>query len=124
MPQLILPSVKFGNLTFVTKLFKKEKDQKVKQKLNAIRLLMLSKGRNEVAEAIGVTGTAIYIWQKQWDKNGYQGLLAKYKGSKSRVSDSVFADIEKIVEIKQMINGKSVTGYAIQGYLKKNTKSR
>lgn len=121
MTNLKMPDNRWGGLQEVEQWYRKEKNAKVKSKLNAIRLLMKGIPQKEVAEVIGVSRKAICDWRRQWDESGREGLSSRQKGRKSKVTQGMRADIEEIIEIKREIDGKIVTGYVIHGYLKKNT---
>ena len=121
MPGIKRPDISWGDLKAVEQWHRAEKDAKMKQKLNAIRLLMKGHGQQEVADAIGVSVATIRNWRTNWDRSGKEGLQAKHKGSRSRVSPEIRAEIEQVIEIKREIDGRTVTGKLIVGYLKKNT---
>ncbi len=121
MPTLKRPDESWGSLEDVEGWYRREKEMKLKQKLNAIRLLMKGRQRNEIADVLGVCEATVKKWRERWDKNGLEGLRAKHKGSKSRVTPEMRAEIEEIIEVKREIDGRTVTGKLIVGYIKKNT---
>lgn len=116
-----LPDNRWGELEEVEQWYRKEKDINLKSRLNAIRLLMKGLPLKDVAEVIGVSRRTLGNWRRQWDESGKEGLKSQHKGRKSKVTPAMRADIEEVIEIKQEIDGKIVTGYLIHGYLKKNT---
>ena len=93
----------------------------MKQKLNAIRLLMKGHSQKDVAEMLGVSSATVRNWRTNWDHDGKEGLKTKHKGSRSRITPEIRAEIEEIIEVKREINGRTVTGKLIVGYIKKNT---
>jgi len=121
MPNIIRPSNKWATVEQVEEWYKKEKDANLLKKLNTIRLLMLGRSRKEVSEIIGVSESTIKNWRTNWNKNGIDGLKAKYPGRISKVTKKIKAEIIDVIEIKQEINGQIITGKLIHGYLKKNT---
>jgi putative transposase len=121
MPTIKRPDESWGSLEDVERWYRREKEMKLKQKLNAIRLLMKGRQRNEVADVLGVCEATVKKWRERWDKNGLEGLRAKHKGSKSKVTPDMRAEIEEIIEVKREIDGRTVTGKLIVGYIKKNT---
>jgi len=121
MPNIKRPDEKHGTIEEVEGWYRKERDGKLKQKLNAIRLLMKGRGRKEVAEVLGVSEATVKKWRERWDRDGLEGLKAKHKGSVSKVTPEIRAEIEEIIEVKREINGRTVTGKLIVGYIKKNT---
>ena len=122
MASLIKPNKKWGNLEFVKQLYKKEKNIKVKERLNIIRLLMKGKPQKEIAENLEISSTNIYLIRKLWDEGGYENLFPKHIGRVSKVPEKVKVEITEMIEIKETINGKPITAIAIHGFLKKNTK--
>ena len=121
MSTIKIPDERWGTLEDVEGWFHREKDLKLRQKLNAIRLLMKGRRRKDVAEVLGVCEATVKKWRERWDKNGLEGLRAKHKGSESRVTPEMKAEIEEIIEVKREIDGRTVTGKLIVGYIKKNT---
>ena len=116
-----MPNEERGSLQEVEQWYRKEKDMGMKNRLNAIRLLMKGWSLNEVADIIGVSRRTVGNWRRQWDEAGKEGLESRHKGRESKVTPKMRAEIEDIVEIKREIDGKIVTGYLVHGYLKKNT---
>ncbi len=121
MSKLIKPDKKWADLKTVEKWHRKEKNIDLAKKLNAVRLLMKGKTQKEVAEVIGVSVATIRNWRTNWNQKGKEGLKSDHKGFKPKITDDIRLEIEDIIEIKQEINGKTVTGKLIHGYIKKNT---
>jgi len=121
MPTFKYPSEKWGRPEEVEKMYRGEKDVRLSIRLNAIRLLMNGRPKKEVAEYLGVSVATVGNWKTLWDQGGKEALKPKNKGRKSKVTDDIKADIQEIVEIKREIDGRTVTGYLIHGYIKKNT---
>ena len=121
MPAFKYPSERWGALEEVEKMYREEKDILLSKKLNAIRLLMQGRSKKEIAEFLGVSVATVGNWRTLWDQGGKESLKSKNKGRKSKVTDDIKADIQEIVEIKREIDGRTVTGYLIHGYIKKNT---
>ncbi len=121
MPAFKYPDTKWGEVEDVERMYRREKDAGLARKLNAIKLLMKGRAKKEVAEILDVSVATIGNWRDRWNREGKEGLKSKNKGRRSRVSDDMKADIREIVEVKREINGRTVTGYLIHGYLKKNT---
>lgn len=121
MPTIKRPDERWGSLEDVEGCYHRERDAKLKQKLNAIRLLMKGHKRKEVAEVLGVCEATVKKWRERWDNSGLEGLKTRHKGSESRVTPEMKAEIEEIIEVKREIDGRTVTGKLIVGYIKKNT---
>lgn len=121
MPGKILPEETWGTSQEIEGWLREEKDKELGDKLNAIRLLMKGYRRKEVAEIIGVCEATVKNWRNRWNEGGMEGLRARYKGSKSKVTEDIRVEIEEIIEIKREIDGRTVTGKLIHGYIKKNT---
>lgn len=80
---------------------------------------MNGRPRKEVAEYLGVCVTTVGLWKNLWDQGGKEALKPANKGRKSKVTEDIRADIHEIVEIKREIDGRTVTGYLIHGFIKK-----
>jgi transposase len=122
MGKLIKPTDKWGSLSEIEALYKKEKDTILATKLNAIRLMMSDYPRQEVAYILDVSESSIKNWRTAWNKSGVAGLKTHYPGSVSKVDEPMRLELKEIIEVKRNINGRIVTGKLITGYLKKNTK--
>lgn len=105
----------------IEQLYRKEKDAQLKQRLNAIRLLMKGKTQVEIADVLGVTTTTIRNWRQLWDNGGIEALKSKHIGSVSKVDPAMRMEIEEIIDIDREIDGRKVSGKLIVGFLKKNT---
>jgi transposase len=121
MPRKILPEEKWGTSQEIERWLREERDKELGDKLNAIRLLLKGYRRKEVAEIIGVSEATVKNWRRRWNEGGKESLRARYAGSKSKVSEDIRIEIEDIIVIKREIDGRTVTGKLIHGYLKKNT---
>ena len=121
MPAFKYPDERWGNLEEVEGMYRTEKDMCISKRINAIRLLMQGRSKKEIAEFLGVSVATVGNWRTLWDQGGKESLKSKNKGRKSKVTDHIKADIQEIVEIKREIDGRTVTGYLIHGYIKKNT---
>ncbi len=121
MPNLKRPDTTKGGLEEVEAQYRKERDGKLKERLNAIRLLMKGRTRKDVAEIIGVSESAITRWRRRWDEFGREGLKSRHRGRASKVTPEMRAEIEDIFDIRETINGRKITAIAIRGHLKKNT---
>jgi transposase len=121
MPAFKYPSKKWGGPEEIESMYRKEKDVRLSIRLNAIRLLMIGRPKKEVAQYLGVSVATIGNWKTLWDQGGKESLKPQNKGRKSKVTDDIKADIKEIIEIKREIDGRTVTGYLIHGYIKKNT---
>jgi len=122
MAQFKKPDEKWGNEKDIKKWLRGEKDLRVSKRLTSIRYLMLGYSRKETARLLDISETTVKNWRKRWDLNGKEGLYDNYIGSVSIVPNDVMSEIENIIEVKHEIDGKVITGYFIQGHLKKNTK--
>ncbi len=121
MGKLVKPTEKWGTLSEIEALYKKEKDAILANKLNAIRLMMSGYPRKEVAFILNVSESSIKNWRTAWNEAGLEGLKTHYPGSVSKVDRQMRTEIKEIIEVKRNINGRIVTGKLITGYLKKNT---
>jgi transposase len=121
MSHLIKPDTRFGDLQEVTRLFRQERDTRLSARLNAIRLLLSGMQQQDVARVLDVSDTTIATWTKRWNEQGLEGLRARHQGSRSKVTDEMRVEISEVVEVQQVIDGRTVTGKWITGYLKKNT---
>lgn len=121
MPRKILPEEKWGTCHEIEGWLREEKDKEIGDRLNAVRLLMKGYHRKEVAEVIGVCEATVKNWRNLWNEGGKEGLRSRYKGRKSKVTEDIRVEIEEIIDIKREINGRTITGKLIHGYIKKNT---
>jgi transposase len=119
--RMLLPEKQYGYEAEIENCLKKERDSKIVKKLNAIRLLMNGYSQQEVALICGVKRETIWTWVTKWNQGGKEALKNKNKGSVSMITPEIMADISEVIEIKREINGRTVTGKLIHGYLKKTT---
>ena len=117
----ILPEKRYGDEQGISHLIKKERDSRFVKRLNAIRLLLNGYAHEEVATISGVRRETIWDWVTKWNHGGKEALNSKHKGSVSQVTPNIMAEISEVIEIKREINGRTVTGRLIHGYLKKTT---
>ena len=117
----IKPTARFGSPDQLSQWIKSEKNAKLANRLNAVRLALLDYPIKDIATTCDVSMRTIEHWISKWNQSGKEGLVSKSGGSKSKVTASMRADITEVVEITKEINGKKVTGKLICGYLKKTT---
>ena len=117
--KIILPERRFGDIEKLSKLIKKERNAKLANRLNAIRLLQMGYTSKEVARICGISRITICQWVKKWNQTGKEGLTSKSGGSVSKVTEEMRADISEMIDLKVMTNGRIVTGKLIRGHLKK-----
>jgi len=67
----------------IERLYKKEKDPRVKERLHAILLLLDGKTAIEVAGILRRNKRTIRRWAKAWNEKGYEGLKP-WKGQKKK----------------------------------------
>lgn len=115
----ILPEKLYGDEQAITSLLQKERDVRLMKRLNAIRLLLNGYTHKQVADISDVRRETIWDWVAKWNQSGKEGLKSKHKGSVSQVTPAIMAEISEVIEIKREINGRTVTGKLIHGYLKK-----
>ncbi len=119
--RLILPEKRDGDKHEIEGVLKKERNSRVVRRLNAIRLLMDGYSQEQVADISNVRRETVWDWVTKWNRDGKEGLKSKHKGSVSKVTSNIMAEISEVIEIKREINGRTVTGRLIHGYLKKTT---
>ena len=117
----ILPEKRYGGEPEIASMLKKERDSRLVKRLNAIRLLFNGYTHEQVANISGVRRETIWDWVTKWNRGGKEALKSKHKGSVSKVTPNIMAEISEVIEIKREINGRTVTGKLIHGYLKKTT---
>lgn len=117
----IKPTTKYAQPNEIQQWIKKEREIKLANRFNAIRLRQLNYSAKEVGIICNVSARTIQNWVKQWNRNGKEGLISNSGGSQSKVTKPMRAQIQEIVEVQQNIDGRKVTGKLICGYLKKTT---
>jgi transposase len=117
----INPTTEYGTPEELQQWIKKERDSKLANRFNAIRLRQQGYTAKEAAFICNVTTRMVQNWVKIWNAEGKDGLISKSGGSESKVTKVMRADIREVVEVHQEIDGKKVTGKLICGYLKKTT---
>ena len=119
--RLLLPKKLYGDEQAIAGILKKERDSRVVKRLNAIRLLLSGYTQEEVAQISGVRRETVWDWVTKWNRGGKEELKNRNKGSVSKITPKIMAEISEVIEIKREINGRTVTGRLIHGYLKKTT---
>lgn len=120
--RIILPDTQYGIAEQVEKWIKQERDSKLANRLNAIRLLMLGYEQQEVARIGGVTRRCVLRWVTKWNQGGKEELTSKSGGFHSKITPEIKMDVSKIIDVEKSINGRVITGKLICGYLKKSTR--
>jgi len=113
------PKSKYAHPKELQQWIKEERDSKLANRFNSIRLRQLDYSAKEVSTICNVSIRTVQSWVKQWNSTGKEGLLSSSGGSQSKVTNPMRAQIQEIVEIQQNIDGRKVTGKLICGYLKK-----
>ena len=121
--RLILPEKQYGDKQEIEEILTKERNNRIIKRLNAIRLLLDGYSQEEVASISNVRRETIWDWVTKWNHGGKEELKNRNKGSASKVTPKIMAEISEVIEIKREINGRTVTGRLIHGYLKKTTTS-
>lgn len=121
--KVILPKKRYGDEQEIASIIKKERDSRFVKRLNAVSLLLNGYAHEAVATISGVRRETIWDWVTKWNQGGKEALKSKHKGSVSQVTPNMMAEISEVIEIKREINGRTVTGKLIPGYLKKTTPS-
>ncbi len=85
------------------KLYLKERDGRIKERLLTILELYEGKNKNEVKKVVRRGISTIKRWLKDWNDGGYDGLMPQFNGGpKSRMSESEWDKIIKEIEHKDM----------------------
>ena len=113
----ILPDTQYGTVEQVEKWIKQERDSKLANRFNALRLLMLGYKHQEVAR---ITRQGMLKWVHKWNQSGREGLVNQSGGSISKVTPRVRLAISKLIDVEKRLEGRVVTGKLICGYLKKD----
>jgi transposase len=66
--------------------------------------------QKEVAQALNASDTTISTWTKRWNEAGLEGLRPRHQGSRSKVTDEMRVEISQVVEVQQVIDGRTVPG--------------
>lgn len=87
---------------------------KILDKLYFVRYRYMGYSVEEATKKVGVTKRMGYIWQKRWNRDGYPGLLPRYRGGRpSKLTH------EQKAEIKQyLVKYKKLTAQQIRDYIK------
>lgn len=59
-----------------------EKDTKILKRLYFVKYRYEGTSVEESAQRIGITRNEGYIWQRRWNKNGYEGIIPHYAGGR------------------------------------------
>jgi len=94
------------------------------RKLLFIRLLYHRMGVPQASSAVGVSKVAGYIWLKEWNENGLEGLKPNYAGGRpSKLSSEQKKELKTILikrddwttkEIRQLIEEKFSVSYSLR----------
>ena len=83
-----------------------ERDARLKTRLNVIRLLMEGRTAKAAARMADTCEATVYNWRTRWNRAGKEGLRDAHKGSVSRITPAMQAEIKEIVEVTREIDGK------------------
>lgn len=93
--------------------YRREKDARVKERLQAILLLYGGKKTEDVAKIVRRARSTIENWIGAWNKHGFDGLIPNFTGGpKPKVDDSEWDKIVKEIE------GKGMTIRDVEFYVK------
>jgi hypothetical protein len=85
------------------RMYREEKDARIKERLLAIILLYEGKKLSELPGIIKRCRTSIEIWLKRWNEQGYEGLIPRFTGGpKKRLDDAEWDKVVKEIEDKNM----------------------
>lgn len=115
----IKPTTKHAQPKELQGWIKKERNSKLANRFNTIRLRQLDYSAKEVSIICNVSVRIVQSWVDLWNRNGKEGLISNSGGSQSKVTKPIRAEIQEIVEVQQNIDDRKVTGKLICGYLKK-----
>jgi len=93
----------------IERLYKKEKDPRVKEKLHAILLLLDGKTAIEVAGILRRNKRTIRRWVKAWNDKGYEGLKPwNGQEKKPRIGEEEWREVGRIAMDKKMTLRRSM----------------
>ena len=75
----------WGGIEKLNGLIKKEKDTRVKERLQAVLWRLENTTYTEIAERLKRTIDSVREWIKNWNKRGYEGLLDKPKSGRPTI---------------------------------------
>lgn len=85
------------------RIYKEERNARVKERLLAILLIYEGKRVSEVPGIVKRSRTSIEGWLKRWNERGYEGLIPEFTGGpKPKLHDSEWDKIIKEIENKGM----------------------
>ncbi|MBP2029800.1 transposase [Methanohalophilus levihalophilus] len=86
---------------------------KILDRLYFVRYRYMGDSVEEAAKKVGVTKRVGYIWQKRWNRDGYPGLLPRYKGGRPSK-----LNLEQKAELKQyLVQNEGLTSHQIREYI-------
>ncbi|WP_300606397.1 helix-turn-helix domain-containing protein [Methanohalophilus sp.] len=86
---------------------------KILDRLYFVRYRYMGDSVEEAARKVGVTKRTGYIWQRRWNRDGYPGLLPRYKGGRPPK-----LNLEQKAELKQyLVQNKKLTTQQIKEYI-------
>jgi putative transposase len=92
-----------------------EKLIKIMDRLYFVRYRYKGYSVEEAAKKVGVTKRMGYIWQKRWNRDGYPGLLPRYKGGRPPK-----LNLEQKAELKMyLVMNEELTAQQIKEHIKK-----
>jgi transposase len=95
------------------RIYREEKEGRVKERLLAILELYEGKKIKEAARVVRRSGSTIKRWLKLWNENGYKGLIPKFSGGpKPKLNE------EEWNKILEEIEGKGMTLKDVTVYIK------
>lgn len=105
-----IPIVRHMNVQDLTKQIKRlEKDTMVLQRLFFIKYRYEGKSVKEAAKLVGASKNTGYLWQKRWNKKGYEGLKPQFAGGRpSNLTDKQKKELRKMLEKDDLWTTKEV----------------
>ncbi len=86
---------------------------KILNRLYFVRHRYMGDSVEEAAKKVGVTKRMGYIWQRRWNRDGYPGLLPRYKGGRPSK-----LNLEQKAELKQyLVQNENLTTRQISEYI-------
>ena len=81
MPPLKKPTPYWGRPEHLHRRLEEEHDERMKQRLTAILLLMEGQPQAEVAQELNVSTATLRIWRRRWNQGGVAHLEPRWSGS-------------------------------------------
>jgi len=116
--RLILPKKRDGDKQDIVGVLNKVRYSRVVICLFAFRFLIDGFSQVQVAVFSNVRRDTVWDWVSKWFRAGKVDLISIHKGSVSKVTPNIMAEISVVIDFKREINGRTVTGRLIHGYLK------